>query len=71
MRYIPRNPERIDKILKELEIYWKNPANTDQRLGQIICNLSKLAHWKPDSPFHFEDDKLLEMLEYENKRNGS
>lgn len=69
MRYIPRDPERIDKVLAALEKYWKNPKNTDQRLGQIICNLSKLAHWELDDPFYFEDDKLLEMLGYENERN--
>lgn len=57
---IPRDPKRIDKVLKELSIYWKK--NTDLRLAQIIGNFAPMK-----DPYHYEDTELLNEL---RKANG-
>ena len=60
-----RDPNRIPKILNELERIWK--ANPDFRLGQLI-----VVGTKPNESctevFHIEDEKLLEgLLYFENR----
>src|SRR3990167_9337425 len=35
-----RDPDRIDRILKKLETYWKQKNHTDLRLTQIIVNMT-------------------------------
>lgn len=61
-----RNPERIPKIIKELEEFWKQ--NPDWRLGQVISNLSYELIANND-PFYMEDSNLLELLKTYNKNN--
>ena len=61
-----RNPERIPKILKELENFWEQ--NPDWRLGQVISNLSYELMGNND-PFYMEDKDLLELLKQKNKNN--
>ena len=61
-----RNPERIPKILKELENFWEQ--NPDWRLGQVISNLSYEIMGSND-PFYLEDTDLLELLKQKNKNN--
>jgi len=48
-----KSPDRIVRILKLVEKYWKK--NPDQRLGQLIGNLSE----QNDS--YFMSDELLEQ----------
>lgn len=63
-----RNPERIDKILKELEIYWK--SHPDMRLSQIVLNFASSIVPKPlrciSIEYQYEDDSLLKDLEKAN-----
>ena len=48
-----RNPDRIPKVLRELERLWsKHP---DWRLGQLIFNIPGR------DPFHIEDYDLIEL----------
>ena len=61
-----RNPERISKIIKELERFWEE--NPDWRLGQVISNLSYELMGNND-PFYMEDKDLLELLKQKNKNN--
>ena len=60
-----RNPDRIPKILKELEEFWKQVP--DWRLGQVISNISYETLGVND-PFYLEDDELLEELKSKNKK---
>ena len=60
-----RNPERIPKIIKELEEFWKQ--NSDWRLGQVISNLNYEIMGNND-PFFIEDEKLLELLKTRKKK---
>lgn len=61
-----RNPERISKVIKELERFWEE--NPDWRLGQVISNLSYELMGNND-PFYMEDKDLLELLKQKNKNN--
>ena len=61
-----RNPERISKIIKELERFWEE--NPDWRLGQVISNFSYESMGNND-PFYMEDKDLLELLKQKNKNN--
>lgn len=60
-----RNPERISKIIKELERFWEE--NPDWRLGQVISNFSYELMGNND-PFYMEDKDLLEILKQKNKK---
>lgn len=61
-----RNPERIPKIIKELEEFWKQ--NPDWRLGQVISNLNYEIMGDND-PFFIEDNELLELLKLKNEKS--
>ena len=61
-----RNPDRIPKILKELEKFWEQVP--DWRLGQVISNFSYELMGNND-PFYMEDKDLLELLKQKNKNN--
>ena len=61
-----RNPERISKVIKELERFWEE--NPDWRLGQVVSNLSYELMGNND-PFYMEDKDLLELLKQKNKNN--
>lgn len=52
-----RDPKRIKRILKKLEIAWTQ--NPDLRLGQFIYNLSG-----DGEVFYFEDSFLEERLDF-------
>ena len=60
-----RNPDRIPKILKELEKFWEQVP--DWRLGQVISNFSYELMGNND-PFYMEDKDLLEILKQKNKK---
>lgn len=57
-----RNSDRIEPILKQLELYWK--ANSDLRLGQIISNMA--ASIGSRDCFFTEDNLILGALTAEN-----
>ena len=48
-----RNPERISKVLRELEVLWSR--HPDWRLGQLIFNIPGR------DPFFIEDYDLIEL----------
>ena len=48
-----RNPKRIPKILKELELIWMK--NSDLRLGQLLLNANI-------DIYHVEDRELIKYL---------
>ena len=52
-----RNPERIPKVLKEIEKVWKK--NPDLRLGQLIGNLLE-----GPTLYYIEDDILVKALKH-------
>lgn len=52
-----RDPNRIDKVLKELGDIWKQVP--DWRLGQLFCNLQR---FEGTDLFFYEDEKLIEAL---------
>ena len=60
-----RDPNRIQTIIPELQKVWEK--NPDWRLGQLICNLGRMAGYM--EPFHVEDDKMLEMILELKKEN--
>ena len=62
-----RDPNRIDEILSLVESYWKQFP--DQRLGQVIVNLMKYSGAEIIAPsvFYFDDEKLLELIECQEK----
>lgn len=60
-----RKLDRIPKIIKELEEFWKQ--NPDWRLGQVISNLS-FEMTGGNDPFYLEDKDLLEVLKYRNNK---
>ena len=57
-----RRPERIKKVLRLLEQYWK--GYPDLRLGQILVNASYIIK-SEEQVFYLEDDKLIKWLEKE------
>ena len=50
-----RNPNRIDKILNEIRIIWKQYP--DLRLGQLILNVIENP-----ALYYIEDEELVELL---------
>ncbi len=52
---MPRDPERIDKILGIIRKYWCK--HSDLRLGQLL-----LAVVVADKLFYMEDDELIKLL---------
>lgn len=52
-----RDPNRIDKVLKELGDIWKQVP--DWRLGQLFCNLQR---FEGTDLFFYEDEKLIEAF---------
>ena len=59
-KYVPRDINRIDIILEQLSIFWKN--NYDLRLGQLLFYLSQ-----DKDLFMVEDSYILERLEKLNE----
>jgi len=52
-----RDPKRIPKFLKELEVYWEKVP--DWRFGQLISNV--FGNCNKD-PFFYEEDEMLELF---------
>lgn len=50
-----RNPNRIDRILNEIRIIWKQYP--DLRLGQLILNVIENP-----ALYYIEDEELVELL---------
>lgn len=50
-----RNPNRIDRILNEIRIIWKQYP--DLRLGQLILNVVE-----DPALYYIEDEELVELL---------
>lgn len=62
-----RDPNRIQKMLTDIERIWK--ANSDLRLSQLLVIAVGPKEPCPDV-FYTEDDKLLEgLLEFEEQMN--
>jgi hypothetical protein len=60
-----RDPERIDKILKEISRIWKKYP--DLRFGQLLENIFGCERNDNRCIFHIEDDIILVRLEnFEN-----
>lgn len=57
----PRDPARIDPIIEALRAAWH--ANPQMRLGQLVCNASRVATSNVD-PFNCEDDPMQLGLGY-------
>jgi hypothetical protein len=51
-----RDQKRIDRILKEIETYWK--AYPDMRFNQLLINLGII----PDGKHWFVEDTVIEGL---------
>ena len=52
-----RDPNRIKKILNEIEEIWEN--NSDWRFGQLLCNI---RYFQGKDIFYIEDEVLEEKL---------
>lgn len=50
-----RNPNRIDRILNEIRLIWKQYP--DLRLGQLILNVIE-----DPALYYIEDEELVELL---------
>jgi uncharacterized protein YihD (DUF1040 family) len=62
-----RDPQRIDRILEQLEIAWKK--SPDLRLGQLLINVAGYGGAKVENNlFYYEDDSFERDLEIWNER---
>ena len=68
-----RDPKRIPRILQKLERLWSIPGMDQQRLGQLLFNVS---YDIPTDHYQIEDnvwedliDKLLERTERKREAN--
>lgn len=52
-----RDPNRIDKFLKQLSRYWKQVP--DWRFGQLLCNIQR---YDGSDLFFKEDEDLLKLF---------
>ena len=60
-----RDPDRIDKILHELGIIWKQ--NPDMRFGQFLTNyiyVDGKINW-----FYEDDNFLMDLVEFNMKQD--
>jgi hypothetical protein len=58
-----RDPERIDRVLKKIEKFWK--IYPDLRLGQMLVIIHNLStHGKGADVFNTEDDEWEKWLDY-------
>ena len=58
-----RDPRRIDRVLDKLRVLWVD--HPDQRLGQLVANLSRTTDGRVDSSriFNLEDDDMEIAIE--------
>ena len=52
-----RDPQRIDKLINELGIIWKDKV-TDWRFGQLMYNFLSAK----GDPFYWEEDEFLKKF---------
>lgn len=58
-----RDPARIDRIMKLLTLAWKAPGTEDQRLGQLLNNVHRVAAGDGGAPiWNTDDDRWEEAL---------
>ena len=72
-----RDPNRIDQVLSEIGIIWKE--HPDLRLGQIISNVLDIKPLYVENniegfiskidPFYLEDYQFLNIIKQWNKKN--
>jgi hypothetical protein len=56
-----RDLSRIPILLSLIGEYWQRPGYSDQRLTQLLMNITRLPY---DSQFYnCEDDRLIEIFE--------
>lgn len=58
-----RDPNRIEPILNDLMIIWKE--HPELRLCQLLSNIAFAGGWKNNDLFYIEDDKIAEQLKKE------
>jgi hypothetical protein len=63
-----RNPERIDNILKQLEVLWKR--HPDMRMGQLFEFINLCRHDTQEDFYYVEDEEWKEVLNWLNAKNG-
>jgi uncharacterized protein YihD (DUF1040 family) len=63
-----RDPERIDPTIELIREVWKK--NPDQRLGQLICNISRYGRGNTD-PWIMEDHLIPKGIEEMEKKMDS
>lgn len=55
-----RNPDRIPEMLRMLGLIWE--VIPDQRLGQLVVNLTRTQDGSIRDPWTVEDDELEEIM---------
>jgi hypothetical protein len=58
---IKRDRRRIARICKKLQMFWRYKETNNQRLGQLIGNIS--TSMGVGDPYYFEDDVLEDYLD--------
>lgn len=61
-----RDPARIDPMLAQLAIMWKQQPDT--RLGQLLSNAASLGGWSQNDIFMVEDHVVVAGLEIMDDR---
>lgn len=59
---VPRDPERIEKVLSLVSTFWKK--NPDLRLGQIIENIASRSN---SHAFYMEDSIVIDWIKKDLK----
>lgn len=55
-----RDPDRIPKVLKEIEDIWKKSPNL--RLGQLLINATMVKPGVMTDFYYMEDENLIQAL---------
>jgi hypothetical protein len=58
-----REPERRQRILDKLSLFWHAPGHGDMRLYQIFGNLSTQMGWEGTDTYYLEDAALEALLD--------
>jgi len=56
---MPRDPKRINIVLKHIRKYWKK--HTDERFFQMLWSIGFIDNH--DDPYYKEDDALIRQIE--------
>lgn len=65
-----RDPNRIPRLLRKLEMLWSQPGINDQRLGQLLSNINDRIHADPSLLYNVEDTEWEELLDEELIKKG-